>query len=177
MRWVCPRCGRAKLLGPRPRRDAVGRYCLPCSERTGRLVERTCPKLEAEREARSARRAAREARTAEREASRYVVDGFDYREELLRLWKLAQKIEPRLKGRKVPLLRIERRQYGCWGLAYRDGRITLRIFSSRTVGETRRTLVHEVAHFVGWARRAKGHDDLFQVAFNELWREARVGLV
>lgn len=49
-RWVCPDCGTGKLAPSRPRRDDVRRYCLRCSERTGRLVERVCPVNERARE-------------------------------------------------------------------------------------------------------------------------------
>lgn len=39
-RWNCPQCGSGKLLGKRPKKNATGRYCLDCSEKTGYLVER-----------------------------------------------------------------------------------------------------------------------------------------
>ena len=39
-RWVCPLCKVGKLGLQRPRRDDVIRYCFPCSEQTGRMVER-----------------------------------------------------------------------------------------------------------------------------------------
>jgi len=42
-RWVCPLCNVGKLGLQRPRKDDVIRYCLACSEKTGRLVERFAP--------------------------------------------------------------------------------------------------------------------------------------
>lgn len=45
-RWVCPDCSSTKLAPQKPRRDDVRRYCLPCSEKTGRLVQRVCPVLQ-----------------------------------------------------------------------------------------------------------------------------------
>jgi len=42
-RWVCPKCTAGTLAPSRPRRDDVRRYCLPCSSKTGRLVERESP--------------------------------------------------------------------------------------------------------------------------------------
>jgi hypothetical protein len=40
------------------------------------------------------------------------------------------------------------------------------------------TLVHEVAHFIGYFRGCAGHGDLFQVAHHELREEVRrCGLV
>lgn len=41
-RWVCPLCDEGKLAPERARRDDTRTYCLACSERTGRLVRRTC---------------------------------------------------------------------------------------------------------------------------------------
>lgn len=41
-RWVCPHCGRGVNAPSRLRKDDTRRYCLPCSERTGRLAEREC---------------------------------------------------------------------------------------------------------------------------------------
>ena len=49
-RWTCPECGKAKLAGKSPRRNATVRYCLPCSDHTGSLVARSCPVLDAARE-------------------------------------------------------------------------------------------------------------------------------
>lgn len=73
-RWVCPNgCG-GVLAPSRPRRNDVRRYCLACSERTGKLVERISPALEAERkrkaEAAKAKRE-RKAETAKRNEEAY----------------------------------------------------------------------------------------------------------
>jgi len=61
-RWVCPQCGAGKLAPSRPRKDDVRRYCLPCSERTGRLVERLSPALERQRREKEERRRSRDKR-------------------------------------------------------------------------------------------------------------------
>ena len=69
-RWACPRCGNGIIAPGQPRRNDVRRYCLPCSEATGKLVERVCPARERERQAsrgKAAERAA-EKRAKEREA-------------------------------------------------------------------------------------------------------------
>lgn len=99
VRWVCPRCGNS-INGPeRPRKDDVRRYCLRCSEKTGRLVERTAPKLEreravkaeraqAQRKVASARKATQRAAAAERERARRTVVGVNLDDELARLWNL-----------------------------------------------------------------------------------------
>jgi ribosomal protein L44E len=49
-RWKCPTCSAGNLAPRRPRRDDVRKYCLPCSEKTGRLVEKVCAALEGKRE-------------------------------------------------------------------------------------------------------------------------------
>ena len=57
-RWRCPVC-ELGILGPlRPRLNDVRRYCLPCSAKTGRLVERYAPADKAK----AARVAAKKAR-------------------------------------------------------------------------------------------------------------------
>ena len=38
--WVCPECEGRVLGSTRPRKNSVKLYCLPCSGRTGFLVER-----------------------------------------------------------------------------------------------------------------------------------------
>lgn len=56
VRWTCPNDLHPGVLGPsKPRRDNLCRYCLPCSEKVGKLVERVVPKLEAKREAKRER--------------------------------------------------------------------------------------------------------------------------
>lgn len=61
-RWVCPLCSSGKLAPSRPRKDDVRRFCLPCSERTGRLVERLSPALERARRERAERRKTKDKR-------------------------------------------------------------------------------------------------------------------
>lgn len=50
VRWECPNGLHPGVLGStRPRANATVRYCLPCSEAAGVLVERTAPALERKR--------------------------------------------------------------------------------------------------------------------------------
>ena len=50
IRWTCPEGVHPGQLGPkRPRKDAVVRYCLPCSIKAGRLVSRVAPAQESKR--------------------------------------------------------------------------------------------------------------------------------
>jgi len=53
-RWKCPICNDGLLAPMKPRRNDVRRYCLPCSAKSGRLVDRLAPSLEKQREKRTA---------------------------------------------------------------------------------------------------------------------------
>lgn len=98
-RWICPECSTGKLLGAAPRKNATERFCLPCSESTGHLVERTCPTLDRKRAQKAEKRfekasrdrakekAAREAKRATEE-QRWVVCGTDMRTVIKDLCKL-----------------------------------------------------------------------------------------
>ena len=61
-RYVCPLCGTAVLSPSRMAKDDVRRFCLRCSERTGKLVARVSPVLERQRR-RSKERTAKKAAT------------------------------------------------------------------------------------------------------------------
>jgi len=94
-RWVCPNdCGNNVMAPGRMRRDDVRRYCLPCSESTGRLVERLAPALERVREEKAAARRKRERKAAAAATAKRwcLVDGTDVRPMFrrarsLKVWK------------------------------------------------------------------------------------------
>jgi hypothetical protein len=48
-RWVCPLCEHGHLAPSKPRKNNALRYCLPCTKKTGKLVERECPALDSQR--------------------------------------------------------------------------------------------------------------------------------
>lgn len=81
-RWTCPLCTAGKLAPGRPRRDDTRRYCLPCSEKTGRLVERVCAALEG---ARAAREEAAKAKAAKAAVSRKATRSTKAADERARL--------------------------------------------------------------------------------------------
>jgi hypothetical protein len=107
-RWNCPECNDGILLGPRPNQFATDRFCLPCSSKGSRLVERVCATLEAKRhgkviQARSKARAEsdakREVREEEYKAAQalkdahealYIFNGLDLRKEMKRLVRIAK---------------------------------------------------------------------------------------
>lgn len=78
IRWDCPNGLHAGVLGStRPPADATVRFCLLCSEESGRLVPRVAPALERKRTVRRERQSSkaqreREAAAAAREAARHV---------------------------------------------------------------------------------------------------------
>lgn len=82
-RWECPRCDRPGVLGPgRMRKDDIRRFCVPCSEDTGRLVARACPALDRQRERKAAIQ--QEKRQAARVAERETTEHMRYARQVLR---------------------------------------------------------------------------------------------
>ena len=94
--WRCPDCGSGVRAPGKPRLNDVRRFCLPCSQRSGYMVERVCPTLETKRAKVKAKVSAkgkseRVKATAVREIKRasandvYFVDGVDVRPILKRM--------------------------------------------------------------------------------------------
>lgn len=173
-RWVCPQCGSGAILGERPRRNATGRYCLPCSAKSKTLVERTCPKLDAARARSSERARAVAEKRREREKEARLFNGVDLAAELRRVWRVAQRVEPGLARRDVPELTLRRSRTN----HYTSGRTWPYRRIHMTVGTDRddmmHVLVHEVAHSVSYARGHRGHGDIFRAAEAELHAECGV---
>lgn len=150
-RWICPNCNAGKLAPARPQKDDVRRFCLPCSAKTGKLVERTCPSLEAERAQRyqaklEKQRRKRAAATKKRklakmmENARFRVGSVDLRQELGRIWKV-QNQEPFTRPRP----RLICKQTGSGrGWANRGAIFVATGDTSEAI--VLATLAHEVAH-------------------------------
>ena len=175
-RWVCPNCGAGKLAPSRPRKDDVRRYCLACSERTGRLVERLSPALEKQRrEAKEKRKRAakqkrvktyREAaleRRQEREAALGLPKPLSYyirRFARLKVWKdapscCAGKVWGPMSGVKVKIRWGEtsgssgHAKQGWWFVG--DGtQITLTVGKNATAAGVLELLLHEFAHHASY---------------------------
>lgn len=191
VRWQCPNGIHPGVLGSRrPRRDDIIRYCLPCSEKTGRLVERVAPALERERDSGAERAATkakakrqRDAATRERkrqaETERYTVEGVDLREELKRLARLRA-----FGGRSGPLVTnpptfdisrrtvMPRSTLG-WASPW-DNRLVVSTWPGMTLADAKETLVHELAHLVvGKDRMSQSwHGKEFQRVMDAAFREA-----
>lgn len=189
-RWVCPRCDSGKLASSRPKRRAIVRYCLPCSENVGELVERRCPALDRKRDAKADARAAKSkrdratkrrtdkarkqrnaARRAERHAGALDAAG-DLRPELERLWGLAQRLSSRDDLDKLPVFQQRHRSDG-WvsGVAYCDPkRIVVSVGTKADVAAAYGTVAHEVAHLA--VPDSEHHGPGFWAFLVDLVREA-----
>lgn len=190
--WKCPRCERGVRAPVRPRKDDVRRYCLPCSQSTGRLVERVCPTNERERELKQHRRKERASRQARREAeqrrvrkekraSQYTVSvyGPGGRRELdlaaqARRWSQL----PAFGGRQSRLphvLELDIRSVPSrpftTGRAWSGGNVFLSVGTDEA--HALRTLLHELAHI---ATPGHYHDRVFKQTFITAARQAFQGI-
>lgn len=174
VRWVCPACGDGKLAPSRPRRDDVRRYCLRCSEESGRLVARVAPALERKRQERSARLAERRKvaarREAERERARHTVAGIELREEMARYLRLPLFHAMR---RRPPKLTVRRRTQHPSRLGYASpwrNEITVCDYPGCTEHDVRETLLHEMVHILIGVEPGSRH--WHGPRFHETMREA-----
>lgn len=185
--WKCPN-GCAGKRGPaRPRRNASVRYCLACSSKSDTLVERVCESAERERTERTEKRKAKHARNRklarEGEAVRYTVEGVDLRE----LWSTMLRLPSVPKWMRDFRLIVRRtKSYPrsrVGVMYYRRREIQITVWDDRALVGCVRTMLHELAHHVSYARHGRigrGHGDHFRGAFNDLcgdWRERRPDLV
>lgn len=186
VRWECPNGEHAGVLGStRPPLDSTVRYCLPCSESSGRLVKRTAPALERKRAARATtreeRRRARAKREADRERDRCTVDGLDLREELKQLCRLrAFAVEGPVPSmaKQPPELHVRitgsMPRSECGVCFYPGDRIQITKWPGLTADAARETLLHELAHACTMRvdPSAPGHGDLWRSIYREAMREA-----
>jgi len=177
----------------------VRRYCLPCSESTGRLVERVCAANERERQAgkkksqakasrkQRAETARRKRNTAAREA-RFFVGDLDLREEWARLCSLApartalaREYPHRTAPPTMVLKRSTRRS--CWGTAYTNwAQVNIYVYRGATDPTNPCvTLAHELAHLMtpsgsDQGKRRRPHGPTFKRHLIALVRAAYRGI-
>lgn len=190
VRWTClSEVGCAAVLGStRPRRDDVVRYCLACSERTGRLVKRVAPVLEEGRAARHVKRTAKTKvqveKARETRERYYTVDGVNLLRELEVMWRLPVAKEwqerrrfmrDRGKRPELPTLKIRRQQVikSQLGVAYLGTRsITVAVTANEKAGRALATLCHEVTHILVGQDQAGGyHGSKFKATLRTLREE------
>jgi hypothetical protein len=190
IRWNCPTGTHPGILGPtRPPKNSVVRYCLPCSETTGRLVERVAPALETKRATNAERQKAKAATSRQRaaqkradakaaETARYSVEGVDLRSEMARLVRL--RAFGGVKGplaSRLPQFTVTRRtsRPGRYGFAEPwANRIHMAIWPGCTLADARETLVHELTHlYVGeQPGSASWHGDTFWRVMDRAFSQA-----
>lgn len=184
-RWKCPQCGAGILAPTKPRRDDVRRYCLPCSAKGGRLVERIAPALEAKREQRAAfvsekarqkRQVAR--RRAEPKKAQERCDAIRRRiieKEAVRIWKHMKEWH---KGKPLPRIEIVRGRD--WGRTrgYAGGRdIQIGVDPTQNDDRSKWTwalLAHELAHIAcppiyRLDKTDNTHHQMFYYCLREAW--------
>jgi hypothetical protein len=133
VRWKCPICDDGLLAPTRPRRNDVRRYCLPCSTKSGRLVDRFAPSLEKKREKRTAIveqknkekrvRVAKKLQPEKERMRRAKQRQAIFDKEADRIWKL---FYPQGTNRRRPRINIVfARNRGCSG--YYNGSVLIRI--------------------------------------------------
>lgn len=192
VRWDCPNGKHPGVLGPsRPRQDNIVRYCLPCSEAAGRLVERTAPALERQRQAtaeraaetakaKRRREAARRQAAKERETERFTVEGVDLRDEMRRLARLRAFGGARGKlARQLPEFTVSRRSsepQSRYGTAWPwEWRIHMALWPGLSLTDARETLVHELTHLHVGSDRSdthRWHGEQFRDTMRRAFREA-----
>jgi hypothetical protein len=135
------------------RRDDIRRFCIPCSEETGYLVERHAPALERKRAGAKAQRQEREQarrqRAREQRAAREVIDGVDVGKEIARLIKLPalrDELPARLRGKPVSWTLDRSNSGGYSGRAWSRDRIHLTL-GDIPASEVRAIICHELAHY------------------------------
>jgi hypothetical protein len=164
VRWKCLNCDSGVLAPSRPRKDDVRRYCLKCSAKTGKLVERVAPSLEKKREASKAKSTQKQkvkrAKIAQAKTSH---SGFDVEKEAQRLWKILQTQENK-PTRPIPSIKIvNRKRSASSGVCYYGEHAVTLNLGTETI-DAWETLAHELNHAIGH----RGHDHNFYRSLKQL---------
>lgn len=182
-RWTCPTCNTTVHAPERPRRDDVRRYCLPCSQRSGRLVERRALAAERERAAKAERADARRlasgqaAKAAEQDrltmTGVYLAEPVHLPTEAKRLWNLSTlRGLPRWR-RDLPHIdwRRSAHKVGSSGVSY-GHRIVVTRGSDPAAALA--TLLHELVHAAlpSGEHHSARYWSMLRSAAKEAWPEA-----
>lgn len=169
VRWECPN-GCPGVLGPsRPRKDNIVRYCLDCSKREGKLVERIAPTLEKQRarakEKSQLKASTKAARARAREREKKYIQLSDARDRVVEIDPIAatQEIARRAGYKRAPYVPVTWRR---GNHSYVTGRaneygITMTIGKDASLERFVNIALHEAAH--AEAGGAAGH--------GQKWRE------
>ncbi len=172
-RWVCPVCGGFTLAPGKPRKLDVRRWCLPCSEEAGKLVERSCPKLDKQREAKAAKaakkakskaKAKQRAKQASREARIAKASRVAYLYTALKFWWRLAAWQGNLKPKPTLSIQEGKERKNTSGHAYYGPwRITLTV--SKNKADALTVLLHELAHLACYDGSGDHHGGVWKVAF------------
>lgn len=193
--WKCPNEEHSGVRAPgRMRADDVRRFCLPCSEATGRLAPRTCPSLDRERSAKKEQasskrkqKTASKQRTKQRraaaasdpqriEVARLKKETFadiDVRAAALAVWALPSAREAVRELDRTPLdLTIRTRRKGSYwtGRAWcSPSRVVLTLPRNITRGGVAVAICHELAHVLAddWVAHGTPWQDLYMTLLRE----------
>ena len=159
VRWKCADCNHGLLAPMKPRKNDVRRYCLPCSAKSGKLVERVAPSLEKQRivkkDAVRKKNVAKRATVAKRTAPVKEQQRIDAQRskmihnEAQKIWKLMQ---PYHNGKPLPRIVIARGKN--WGSQYGHAQrysneIQVNVDRDQTPDRSKRVwevLAHELCH-------------------------------
>lgn len=151
--------------------DDTRRYCLPCSDKTGKLVQRVCPALESVRERRAAQHKVKRERAAARVVAREkALDPYGIRGWFKRLQKLMAFSHGHWRRElgfrdfnRWKHVTIDLRAGHGGGRAW-DGHHIL-VNTRHSEADQIGILVHEMAHIVNYWRGGRGHDDSWRSIF------------
>lgn len=157
VRWKCAICNHGLLAPMKPRKNDVRRYCLPCSAKTGKLVERVSPTLEKQREIKTVQRKVQTQKknakvSVKKKARREKVSAVNKRQAMIekegqRIWKL---MEAWHKGKPMPKIQIKdaRKELGHgWSNCYNLIQVNIRRNQTERASKwTWHVLAHELAH-------------------------------
>jgi hypothetical protein len=199
-------CQNALRAPSRPRADDVRRFCLTCSQTTGRLVQRLCAVLEKVREERAEKKKKRELEKRARNAIRanaakeqvrakHTVMGVDLLAEAQRYWDVlcrsphtkdgtgAFERQKALRARGVPQIVVTKCRRGFSGVCRRKNgvlTVVVRFSGDNTydAASVRELLLHELAHAaMPWGTMHKmPFRKCLRDAANELWG-VEVGII
>jgi hypothetical protein len=163
-RWVCPQCGGAQRAPERPRKDDARRYCFPCSTKTGRLVQRTCPVLDKQRYQSALRIADKAMRRVTKDKAKWMVAGLDVRRVASKCWRALKTLGYVKDHRDLPKLYVMRSNWGTRGWAHAHGTVRLYFGHGKHAGSpapdqatVRELVLHELCHHIDRAFR-DGHN-------------------
>jgi len=187
-RWACPTCEHTHLAPGGMRKVNLLRYCVPCSQQAGKLIERVCAAAERKRSAGKARSAVKQSakrkrvagkRAAHKAARSRVVHGVNCRAEVARQINKAEIFAP-LRGRRITTEVDWRKGRGRLGYAVGSWRIVVYGNRARSADCVRQTITHELVHCLnvrteGWPEDLGGrrivHGERFKRTLVEAARQ------